>query len=236
MKGWRPRCCRTFCSASRSACWKELAPAPPAWPWADCAPGLDRQHRRPGGRPEHKTVDDTSNLHLKFKTRVTADILESLLSGPAEGTEGLGGAHLLCGALPAPGAFREHRQRGPAIHLAPGVCTGRRRAAPEWCDFEYSTCTLLPAAAEAAGQARARALMPFPMFHHNEHFGFIVLERARRTTSESCVKSCVTDCGQPAPQPAGARGWTLRASCCAWTWSAPARPTKTSPTSPCVTP
>lgn len=129
------------------------------------------------GDLEHKTVDDTSNLHLKFKTRVTADILESLLSGLAEGLKALEVRTCYVALYQHPVPFESIASVGlpSTSRLVFALDDGELH--PEWCEFEYSTCTLLPAAAEAAGQARARALMPFPMFHHNEHFGFIVLER-----------------------------------------------------------
>ncbi|MES2584057.1 MAG: GGDEF domain-containing protein [Pseudomonadota bacterium] len=132
------------------------------------------------GNLEHKMLDNTKNLHLTFKTRITSDDLTALLSGLAEGLKELTVTTCFISLYQRPVTFDAVAEEGlPSTSRLVFALDGGALH-PEWCGEEYSTCELLPPVGLRAERAKARTLMSFPLFHLNEHFGFVVFEWRRQ--------------------------------------------------------
>ena len=128
------------------------------------------------GNLEHKTLDNTKNLHLTFKTRISSDDLTALLSGLAEGLKDLTVQTCFIALYQSPVTFDAVAQEGlPSTSKLVFALDGGALH-PEWCEEEYSTCELLPPRGLRAERATARTLMTFPLFHLKEHFGFVLFE------------------------------------------------------------
>jgi DNA-binding LacI/PurR family transcriptional regulator len=128
------------------------------------------------GNVEQSLIDKTKNLHFAFKTRVASDDLEELGSGFEKGLQN----------ITVQTCFVALYERSLSLEtiLKEGLPSSSRlffaladgKVHPVWCTEAFSTCDLLPSPAQKALQDTPRTLMAFPLFHLDQHFGFVVLE------------------------------------------------------------
>jgi diguanylate cyclase (GGDEF)-like protein len=127
---------------------------------------------------EHAAVKGKLNLHLQFKPRVMSDDMASMLAGLAEGLAQLKIDTCFVALYASPVTLEMARAEGlpPISRLVFALDGGVDH--PEWCEQAFPTRELLPEAAARRSRPEAsKPLQLMPMFHLNEHFGFIVLER-----------------------------------------------------------
>jgi diguanylate cyclase (GGDEF)-like protein len=123
------------------------------------------------------TKGNPRNLHLQFKPRVTSDDMTSLLAGLAEGLVHLEIGTCFVALYARPLSLDTVRSEGLPSSSRLVFAMDDGVVHPEWCGEDFSTCELLPPVAARLSRPANKPLQVMPMFHLNEHFGFIVLER-----------------------------------------------------------
>ncbi len=131
------------------------------------------------GNLDYSPQDTGTNLHLIFKTRVTSDDLQSLISGLSDGLRELTIQTCFIALYERSVMLDVVTKNGlPATSKLVFAMSGGVLH-PTWCGMDFPTSHLLPEVGLQESRARPQTLMCFPMFHLNEHFGFVIFEWRR---------------------------------------------------------